>query len=90
MVKERCPDCGADLALVGRVHNCRRVTFVSSAAGRKVALTAEERRVAGSLIKTGRPRLEDRDKTNEARKPWEALGMSKRTWYRRRAEGKGV
>ena len=36
--------------------------------------------------KTGRPRIEDRAKTNEARKPWLALSMSRRTWYRRQAE----
>ena len=34
----------------------------------------------------GRPRLEDRAKTIEARKPWLKLGMSRRTWYRRQAE----
>lgn len=36
--------------------------------------------------KTGRPRIEDRAKTIEARKPWLKLGMSRRTWYRRQAE----
>ena len=36
--------------------------------------------------KKGRPRLEDRAKTNEARKPWLKLEMSRRTWYRRQAE----
>jgi hypothetical protein len=36
--------------------------------------------------KTGRPRIEDRAKTNEAKKPWLKLGMSRRTWYRRQAE----
>ncbi len=34
----------------------------------------------------GRPRIEDRAKTNEARKPWLKLEMSRRTWYRRQAE----
>ena len=34
----------------------------------------------------GRPRLEDRDKTIEAQKPWVAAKMSRRTWYRRQAE----
>jgi hypothetical protein len=37
-------------------------------------------------LKTGRPRIEDRHKTNEARKPWLKLEMSRRTWYRRQAE----
>jgi hypothetical protein len=36
--------------------------------------------------KKGRPRIEDRAKTIEARKPWLKLEMSRRTWYRRRAE----
>lgn len=36
----------------------------------------------------GRPRIEDRDKTLKATKPWVAAGMSERSWYRRRAEGK--
>jgi hypothetical protein len=34
----------------------------------------------------GRPRIEDRDKTNEAKKPWLTLGMSRASWYRRQAE----
>ena len=36
--------------------------------------------------KRGRPRIEDRGKTLAATRPWEALGMSERTWYRRQAE----
>jgi hypothetical protein len=36
--------------------------------------------------KTGRPRIEDRAKTIEAKKPWLKLGTSRRTWYRRKAE----
>jgi hypothetical protein len=36
--------------------------------------------------KIGRPRIEDRAKTNEAKKPWLKLNMSRRTWYRRQAE----
>jgi hypothetical protein len=34
----------------------------------------------------GRPRIEDRARTIEARQPWLKLGMSRRTWYRRQAE----
>lgn len=37
----------------------------------------------------GRPRIEDRDKTIEAAAPWVALGMSRRTFYRRQAEKRG-
>jgi hypothetical protein len=36
--------------------------------------------------KKGRPRIEDRAATNEARKPWVEAGMSRRTWYSRQAE----
>ena len=36
--------------------------------------------------KKGRPRIEDRAKTIEARQPWLKLEMSRRTWYRRQAE----
>jgi hypothetical protein len=36
--------------------------------------------------RAGRPRLEERGETNEARKPWLKLSMSRRTWYRRQAE----
>jgi hypothetical protein len=34
----------------------------------------------------GRPRIEERAKTTEAKKPWLKLEMSRRTWYRRQAE----
>jgi len=34
----------------------------------------------------GRPRIEDKANSIEARKPWVALGMSRRTWYSRQAE----
>lgn len=37
----------------------------------------------------GRPRIESRDKTLKATKPWLKLGMSERTWYRRQKEKKG-
>jgi hypothetical protein len=36
--------------------------------------------------KKGRPRIEDRARTIEAKKPWFKLEMSRRTWYRRQAE----
>jgi hypothetical protein len=36
--------------------------------------------------KTGRPRIEERHLTIEAKKPWLKLEMSRRTWYRRQAE----
>lgn len=36
--------------------------------------------------KRGRPRIEDKDKTLTAIQPWKALGMSRRTWEKRRKE----
>ncbi len=36
--------------------------------------------------RAGRPRIEERHLTNEAKKPWLKLGMSRPTWYRRQAE----
>jgi hypothetical protein len=50
---------------------------------------AAERKEGGRPMKRppkGGPRIEDRAKTIEARKPWLKLGMSRRTWYRRQAE----
>ena len=41
-----------------------------------------------SETKRGRPLARDRDKTLAALKPWEAEGMSRRTWYRRQREGR--
>ena len=40
--------------------------------------------VAGRRV--GRPRLEDRESTLAATKPWVALGMSRRSWFRRQKE----
>lgn len=37
--------------------------------------------------KRGRPRIEDRDKPKPP-KPWETAGMSRRSWYRRKAEAR--
>jgi hypothetical protein len=36
----------------------------------------------------GRPLAKDADKALSRTKPWEAEGMSRRTWYRRRAKKK--
>lgn len=39
-------------------------------------------------LRRGRPRVEDREKTLAATRPWEAAGVSRRTWFRRQKEGK--
>ena len=36
--------------------------------------------------KRGRPRIEDKGKTLTAIQPWKALGMSRRTWEKRRKD----
>lgn len=36
--------------------------------------------------KVGRPIPRDRDKTNEATKPWLKLGIKRRAWYYRQAK----
>lgn len=44
----RCPDCGADLALVGRRHNCRprqAAPIPSHVTSRDVYIESESRRV---------------------------------------------
>lgn len=78
----RCPVCGGNLALIGRVHHC------VPARSQTVEQRPLKAKVAGSnpaaSAKPGRPRLEDADKTIESQKPWEAEGMSRRTWYRRK------
>lgn len=38
--------------------------------------------------KVGRPRVEDKDKTLEATKPWLALDMSRATWFDRKRKRK--
>jgi hypothetical protein len=38
-----------------------------------------------AVTKRGRPLIEDRGATFEATKPWLAAGMSRASWYRRRA-----
>ena len=41
---------------------------------------------AGFSIHLGRPLAKDRARTLTAVRPWDAEGMSRSTWYRRRAE----
>jgi hypothetical protein len=77
-VSERCPKCNALIALVGRVHRCTpKQSDIDSYI---------EEVIQPGQAKTGRPRIEDRDKTLAATKPWLKLGMSERTWYRRQRE----
>lgn len=72
------PDDGHP-SYVGR-KNRLRVSKAEAPSGEPV-------KALSSKAKRGRPRIEDRDKTIEARKPWLALGMGRRTWYDRKAKG---
>ena len=72
-----CRLCGLNMDLVGRVHNCHPIPRLASYAG------APKKRAG-----RGRPIDRDMDKTVTATKPWLALGMSRRTWYRRKREEK--
>ena len=60
--------------------------LVGPPAGQNPQARADEGR---PRAKVGRPRIGNRDKTLAATKPWEALGMSERTWYRRQREKRG-
>lgn len=76
-----CPDCGKNLALVGRRHNC-----VPSAPQISIPVLIPAHPAKPTARVRGGVRIEDREKTYEATKPWLALGMSRRTWYRRQKE----
>ncbi len=39
-----------------------------------------------AVVRRGRPRLEDRQYTLAVKRPWQAVGMSRTTWYSRRRE----
>jgi hypothetical protein len=49
---------------------------------------ARSNRAAPAKPAFRKPLAKDADKTLMATKPWEAEGMSRRTWYRRRAEAR--
>lgn len=50
-------------------------------------MRAEIKRVTRKIVvRKGRPRIGEEGKTLAALRPWEAEGMSRRTWYRRQAE----
>jgi hypothetical protein len=68
---ERCEHCGANLALVGRVHRCiPRET--------KIAGAPKANLVSRRKGKRGHPSLGA---------PWDALGISRATYFRQRKKG---
>ena len=75
----RCPNCGALIVLVGRVHRCLSDGGVKEAVLAPVPLPEKGvRRVKGVGGVVG-----------GSEKPWVSAGVSKATWYRRRKAGKG-
>ena len=91
-----CPRCGKDRALVGMVHNCTPPT-ISKVSPSVAAVGAKSSKSgfagvvtsgtnASSAVGRGRPRIGAKGQTLTARKPWEAEGMSRTTWYRRQLE----
>lgn len=72
---------------VAKLENVKNGLAMKSAASRADSGPVAENHGAPKI---GRPRAKDADKTLSATKPWEAEGISRRTWYRerRKAEGK--
>ena len=116
---ERCSECGANLAMVGRSHRCipnsGRVEAVkpavrqeggvdrlprpvsSSDGGSARAKRTKQPTMVSRLSPPGssepkpkfrKPLAKDAGKTLMATKPWAAEGISRRTWYRRKKDGK--
>jgi hypothetical protein len=124
-MSERCPNCGALIALVGIRHNCR---FQPAQQARQIGKTERVRQITkqartpiimpdappiappaqGSEMKkksAGRPRATpkvpiidpvkrrpgppvtgDHKNTLARQKPWKRAGVSRATWFRRKAE----
>jgi hypothetical protein len=85
--RDRAPSGNAGLS--GSDHHCGKPAVKGWHAGAgdaplPVAGVAPGPREAKR--KPGRPRAEDRGKTLAADKPWIAAGVSRASWYRRKAE----
>jgi hypothetical protein len=52
----------------------------------KAGDTVSMGKIAAQPARRGRPLEKDRGQSLEALKPWETEGISRRTWFRRRAE----
>lgn len=101
---ERCSECGANLAMVGLRHRCIPKSGAAvEGGGVTVTGTAGTHEVRESPVVRRRyngpppdatkrefrkPLAKDADKTLMATKPWEAAGISRRTWYRQQARQK--
>lgn len=82
---------------IGVERECEFVEYARCESREEAAAKEGEliRRWSASLLNRaqlggGRAKLEERHLAVEAQKPWEALGMSRRTWYRRQAEKKNA
>jgi hypothetical protein len=72
------------MVMEGRLEWLRRIREERSGRGARAGISVS----AVIEVKRGRPRLQEAGGTLAARRPWEELGMPRRTWYRRRREGK--
>jgi len=97
---ELCPQCGKNLALVGRVHNCNPIAGTHCAgvvvpAGPPVATKPD------GVVKVTKPDLEplktaiaEAEKRGRGRPksehpgPWVGTGLSRRTFFRRKKAAK--
>ena len=90
-----CTICGANMDLVGRSHRCIPKKAIPVLAAkplnpkppRSPAAAKEGGRTVGSIPATGAKRGRGRPRV-EGKRPWETEGLSRRTWYRRKAEQK--
>jgi hypothetical protein len=78
MAAERCEKCGALIALVGRIHNCR--PRPEAPAGTKSKLT----KPCETKPETKPPETKPSPKGGRPKgeQPWVKLGISRAAWYR--------
>jgi hypothetical protein len=98
-MKCKCPDCGVWFPAY-EDHECKQSTsskdkpsnlkmeqsFTPSAGNVSSNPPALSPSPAPLKMSRGRPLNSQRHLTNEAQKPWEALGMCRATWYRRQKD----
>jgi hypothetical protein len=78
----RCPNCGALYALVGTVHRC-----AGKPAPTKPARQSHQSHESESHAES---HVEKSHAESHGRAPWELEGVSRATWFRRRAEEKSA
>lgn len=84
---------GSERTKIRKTGGSARSEHATKGAGKSQALEAATPNPAvvassppESIRKRGRPLAKDAAKALEQTRPWEAVGMSRRTWYRRKAK----